>query len=389
MAHSREGGTGPTERDRSRVQGLDLLRALAILGVLVMHVALWEATSRGYTPPALTEMLGFLGVELFFILSGFLIGRILIGLADAGPGPRDWAIFMTRRWMRTLPLYFLWLVLLLLVAPPALDRPHMAVLYVTFTQNLAWPTPQGWFPVTWSLTTEEWFYLLFSAAVLGLAALRVRGAVVIACAAFVVLPLAARFLLVPAGAPFDTGVRQVALFRLDAIAYGVLMAWAMSRMPAMLARRRNALFLLGCFFLFFPPDVLALSGDEALRDACAPVLLSLTAIGFALWVPASLDVRIVSPRLASAVRWLSERSYCLYIIHLSVIELVWNEAALLHVSVILCTPIALALSAGLAELSFRYFESPILRLRPRQQSLTVAGAETAANSIAIPLQPAG
>ncbi len=381
MAQSTVGSTaGPMPGRTARVQGLDLLRAIAILGVLAMHFAIREAVSRGHTPPALTQMAGYLGVELFFILSGFLIGRILIGIADGGPGPRDWAIFMVRRWMRTVPLYLLWLAVLLVVAPPALDRLHMAVQYVTFTQNLAWPVPQEWFPVTWSLATEEWFYLLFSATVLGIAALAGRHAIPIAGAVFVVLPLAARFLIVPADVPFDTGMRQIALFRLDAIAFGVLVAWGLSRTRVMPMRWKMALFLLGCTVVF-----VSINANERSFAAWAPMLLSLTSIGFALWIPAALDVRIASPRLAAIVRWLSERSYCLYVVHLSVIEFVWHEARLMHLPLFLCAPLALILCAGLAELSFRYFESPILRMRPKQPMPSPPRPVAAGNAIPVHL----
>lgn len=387
MVRFSAGGPDGPAHGRRRVQGLDVLRAAAIVGVLVMHFSLREMTSRGLAPLPITSMLGYFGVELFFVLSGFLIGGILVDVADGQPGLRDWRIFMQRRWMRTLPLYFLWLAVLLVTEPPAADGTHMAMLYASFTQNLAWPMPQGWFSVSWSLSTEEWFYLLFSAVLLALAAFRVRGAVPLACALFVVLPLAARYLCVPAGAPFDTGMRQVALFRLDAIAYGVLVAWLHARWPDMLKSQKRALFLAGCVLLLAPGDVLALIGERELFRPLAPVLLSLTSIGFALWIPAFLDLRIPAPWLAAVVRRLSDWSYCLYVIHLTVIAFVWSEAGQLHLPMLLCTPAALLVSAALAELSRRFFEAPILRRRP-QQPLRPRRAAGELRAVALPLQPA-
>ena len=377
---------GPA-RARARDQGLDLLRAMAILGVLVMHFSLHTAASLGLASPPVASMLGYFGVELFFILSGFLIGRILIEVADSRPGFNDWRIFMVRRWMRTLPLYFLWLAVLFLVAPPAADSVHMATLYASFTQNLAWPTPQGWFPVSWSLTTEEWFYLLFSALLLGLSAFRVRGAIPIACALFIALPLAGRFLLIAPDAPFDTGMRQIALFRLDAIAYGVLVAWSLSRWPEVVMRWKKPLFLIGCVVLLVPDDILAFVGDPELFRSWAPLLLSLTSIGFALWIPAFLNLSIDRPWLAAIVRRLSDWSYCLYITHLSVIGFVWWAAGRLHLPVLLNAPIALALAAGLAALSFRYIETPILRRRPKQP--TAKTSQATVGAAAVPVSPAG
>jgi peptidoglycan/LPS O-acetylase OafA/YrhL len=365
-----------------RVPGLDVLRAAAILAVLVMHLADYEALSRGRPLPAWAGSFGYFGVELFFVLSGFLIGRILIGIAEAGSGPRGWAIFLIRRWMRTLPLYFLWLALLLAVSPPSGDFVRTALLYLTFTQNLLWPLPRDWFSVSWSLATEEWFYLLFSITLLGLAAVRVRGAVLLSCALFVALPLAARIFLIPPEAAFDNGMRRVALVRLDAIAWGVLMGWACLRAPALVMRWRQPLFFVGCFMLFTPTVLLTLFDQAATFAAVRSYLLAFTSIGFVLWIPAALDIHIASDRFTAAVRWVSDRSYCLYIVHLSIIGFVWASTASLHLPTLLCTPFALALSAGIAELSFRYFETPILLMRPGQPR----GQRLVAASIAI-LQP--
>ena len=363
-----------------RVAGLDVLRAVAILAVLAMHVANREATGHGWPLPAWSRSLGYFGVELFFILSGFLIGRILIGIAAASPGPRDWAIFLVRRWMRTLPLYFLWLVLLLAVTPPP-DFLPTAALYLTFTQNLFWPVPGEWFSVSWSLAVEEWFYLLFSITLLGLAAARVRGALLWSSLLFVTLPLAARIFLIAPDAPFDTGMRQIALARLDAIAFGVLMAWATLRAPALLAKWQRPLFLCGCALLFLPADLVALFGDATAFNAFRPYLFSLTSLGFALWIPAALNLPVTSAWFGMGVRWVSDRSYCLYIVHLSIIDFVWDGAARFHLPLLLCTPVALAAAAGLAELSFRYLETPILRRRPRQPAPKVAAAATARNAV--------
>jgi peptidoglycan/LPS O-acetylase OafA/YrhL len=348
-----------------RIAGLDLLRAAAILAVLVMHMANRIAAEQGWPIPVWSRSFGYFGVELFFVLSGFLIGRILIGIAATNPGPRDWAIFLTRRWMRTVPLYFAWLILLLVVTPPP-EFISTAARYLTFRQNLLWPMPGGWFSVSWSLAVEEWFYLLFSTVLLGLSARRVRGALLWSCLLFVTVPLAIRIFLIAPDAPFDTGMRQIALARLDAIAFGVIIASAYINLRESLQQRRSMLFVVGCALLFVPTDLLALFGDDALFIAVRPYLFSLTSIGFALWIPAAMELHMTATRFYAVVRWLSDRSYCLYIIHLSIIDFAEWGAASLHLPALLCVPAALLMSAGIAELSFRYLETPILRLRPKQ-----------------------
>lgn len=351
--------------ESARQPGLDVLRALAITAVLTMHIGDHEASGRGLELPVLPRTIGYYGVELFFILSGFLIGRILIGIAASNPAPRDWAIFLVRRWMRTLPLYLLWVVVLLVTMPPA-DLIATAARYITFTQSFAGPMATEWFSASWSLAVEEWFYLLFTVALITLVALRVRGAVLSACAAFILLPLAARVFILPANAPFDAGMRQVTVYRLDAIAIGVAMAWIMLHAPLLTSRWSRPLFLIGCALLLLPSDVLALIGHDAAFTAAQPYLLTLTSLGFALWLPSALALRPQNSWFGTAVRWLSDRSYCLYIVHLTVITWAWDAVAWLHLPVVLSSPLALLISAGLAEVSFRWFETPILRHRPRQ-----------------------
>ena len=147
-----------------RLFGLDLVRAIAILLVLQVHIGFYGLRFYGLTLPPLMGLLGDLGVELFFVLSGFLIGALLLEISERSPTLQGWLRFMLRRWMRTVPLYVLWTLSLLILYS---HRPFPLLAYLTFTQNFAWPMPQNSpFPVSWSLTVEEWFYLLFSATLI-------------------------------------------------------------------------------------------------------------------------------------------------------------------------------------------------------------------------------
>ena len=343
-----------------RAPGLDLIRAIAVLLVLLCH---WSG-HFGYwfhlTVPAALELTGNTGVDLFFALSGFLIGRILIGIVDARPNWRDFRVFLARRAMRTLPLYFVWLLVLLAMFPPRQDGLTTALRFATLTQNLFAPMPPDYyFAVTWSLTIEEWFYLLFGGMLIGLAR-RIGGqrALTICLATFMVGPLTARLI--------DDQTGGLVYGRIDEIAYGVLMA--------RLYLRRSRLF---------DHPLASLAAGLALHGAVAsgamPVALipAAAAAGGALLLPAALRLRPGYGWFAVAVRWIASRSYALYVVHLTILSdvaehLLW-EFGLLPAPA--CVVVAVAGPFLVAEISYRYLEVPLLRRRPRQAPL-MAGGQT-------------
>ena len=172
-----------------------------------------------------------------------------------------------------------------------------------------------------------------------------RGAILWSCLLFLTLPLAARiFLISPRTRPSTPACARWRWSRLDAIAFGVLMAWAYLRAPGLLAKWQRSLFFAGCFLAFAPTDILAAFGDADAFTAWRPFLFTFSSIGFALWIPAALDLRVTSAWFGTAVRWVSDRSYCLYIVHLSIIDFVWAGVTWLHLPALLCTPISLLAS---------------------------------------------
>ena len=146
---------------------LDALRAIAVLAVLAHHYVdtAWISSLLGTSP-------GLLGVRLFFVLSGFLITRILLQsrkLAEDGTAKRGALLkqFYIRRSLRIFPLYYLVLLGALLFgdAQAGEQLPWLA----TYTYNF-WIAHLNWFPAYfshfWSLAVEEQFYLLWPAAIL-------------------------------------------------------------------------------------------------------------------------------------------------------------------------------------------------------------------------------
>ncbi|MFM9911077.1 MAG: acyltransferase family protein, partial [Chitinophagaceae bacterium] len=146
------------ESSSDRIFGLDLLRAFAIFFVVFLHGSL-------ILPQRLAVYqfyVVFDGVSIFFVLSGFLIGRIIIKTFNTEHlSYHCLSSFWIKRWFRTLPNYFIILLALILLQVISGKSFNGAPLwkYFLFLQNFNSPQP-GFFSESWSLSVEEWFYLL-------------------------------------------------------------------------------------------------------------------------------------------------------------------------------------------------------------------------------------
>jgi peptidoglycan/LPS O-acetylase OafA/YrhL len=171
----------------NRLPGLDLLRAAAILWVMLYHLA-----SYGIGMPGFVDH-GWMGVDLFFVLSGYLIGGQLLKPYASGERPR-WLAFMARRAFRVLPAYYTVLALYF-VLPAFGESDRIAPLwqFLTFTTNL-FPDYFHYraFSHTWSLCVEEHFYLFLPPVVWLIARKPGRGRVLVAAVGVLVCGAALR-----------------------------------------------------------------------------------------------------------------------------------------------------------------------------------------------------
>lgn len=345
----------------SRNDGLDAMRALAIALVVVCHFA---------RP---LEAFGVLGVELFFVLSGFLIGGILVRLVqersvfDLAQARNFWA----RRWYRTLPAFYVFLLVNLawmsLGGPAA--TPRELAPYPFFLQNLAWPSG-GFFAIAWSLAVEEWFYLLFPLVLL--LGLRLRpkvAALWLATAVFLVGPLLLRGWL---GQPaeWDETVRKVVLLRLDALMCGVALALVQRTQPERWARLlslRHRLLVLGALLALAAPLLL----PRLATLGAWPLALgfSLLPAALALTLPWWFALRLPWTPLQQALQRISLCSYSMYLCHVPVLA-ACNALAAASLGglagKLAAKPLALFVVFTLSWASYRWIELPFLRMRPRE-----------------------
>ena len=226
------GGSG----EGAQIPALDGLRGVAILLVLFHHQTLLRLDGSGVDPWfGRLFHVGWCGVDLFFVLSGFLITGLLL---DAKGGPHYFRNFYARRTLRIFPLYYAVVFFSLVILPnlpegilPAQKAQSFGriegdeIWYWTYLSNYSIAAAGQWrhgiLDVSWSLAIEEQFYLLWPLLVAKLG----RGALWRLCAGLILLAPACRLALLAAGAD-ELAPYVLTPARIDTLAIGASLALA-------------------------------------------------------------------------------------------------------------------------------------------------------------------
>jgi peptidoglycan/LPS O-acetylase OafA/YrhL len=403
-----------TERRQAGfIPSLDGLRGIAIVLVMLHHLTYYRPTSG--IDAAIADLVFFFwtGVDLFFVLSGFLITGILLDTRDSR---RYFSSFYARRILRIFPLYYLVLFLAFVVLPlfPAVhavvvaqdvsvDLPPQWPYWVFLTNfsiaERGWV--HGWVDVAWSLAIEEQFYLIWP-LVIWLSPSRLIAWL---CTAIFVAEVFARS-YARASDVEVLPIYVVTWFRVDGLVMGALLAVALRKgiMPSLtrLAPYVSVAAIAGLV------AVTILGGHtwwwNRRMQQFGYSLIALLA-GAMLVGAIGRPAESLWPRMLSSgwLRAFGKYSYCLYLIHLPVMRAVreWvfdpEEYHALSVAPwigqVLFYPAVVAPAFALAWLSWRFFEAPILRLKarfPYETSEPALAAAAAANLTPSPetrLQP--
>jgi peptidoglycan/LPS O-acetylase OafA/YrhL len=376
----------------SRSHGLDTLRSVAILAVIAFH--LWAFHGQTVPDAALPFVrIGWMGVDLFFVLSGYLIASQLLRHYSAGKRPSLWQFYRNRLY-RVLPAFFVVLGLYLFV-PAWRETEALAPAwqYATFTFNLFADHP-AWmgFSHVWSLCVEEHFYLFLPLIVW--AAMRrpsLRRCVTLV-SGFVLCGVAVRawflfHLLRPLADQDDFGqafMRHIyypTYSRLDGLLAGVSLALIKTFRPAwwaQIARRGHTLLLFG---LALATGAVLLFDDRhpASTGTSVPGVLfgfPLLALALACLVASALSANGWLRLRIPGVQLCATLAYCLYLTQKQMLHLVdaWfprlenaSRPAWLLVYLAVCFAVAGALHLCV--------ERPFLILRDRRRGLSMAGSD--------------
>ena len=356
----------------AHIAELDGVRAIAIWLVLISHLY-WgfkvPADTYDGMPKLIYEIIshGWLGVDLFFILSGFLITGILL---DSKGQENYFRTFYGRRVLRIIPVFFLCILVMSLFYGNAAYFLLSFFFLANFAEGLGVPTPHG--PgVFWSLCIEEHFYLLWPFLVKYLS----RQHLMILALLIVAVTPALRWWGVTRGMSIDMEVYSYSWFRFDGLAMGALLAiWVRWQN----ASARNSFFLVVC--LVAASVVITIAGRPygIMGKTAVGVALRYTQVSliFAAFVLSVITLR-GTPVTALLRTWFAnlsgKLSYCLYLIHLAVGDAVYqltvahNKTLFTRFGsfgwVTLRGVIVLAVSFALALLSQRFIEAPFLKLK--------------------------
>jgi peptidoglycan/LPS O-acetylase OafA/YrhL len=356
--------------------GLDVVRMAAIIPVLLVHYT--NLAFKDYPP--LIAIMGEFGVDMFFALSGFLIGGIILRDFERGFSWRVALNFYVRRWMRTLPLYYVFFVANAFVTAAGLRLdPAWAMgcyAYLLFLQNLAWPMLAPWYLESWSLAVEEWFYLLFPVIFGLLPVMAARARVLAVALILMAMPLLLRIWAYDAWSSLSENATRIVVTRLDSIAFGILAISAVTAFPLAMRRWRHVIGLAG--MLGTVVSIRILEGHtEASLFFLRTVFYALTSASFAaivIWANFQSWTGVERGLGGFLVRWFSTRSYALYLCHGSVLRTMlahsWFARPLLVSSVIFVSGCVL-----LAEIAHRTIELPAMRRRPREAVFVPIAAE--------------
>ncbi len=328
---------------KDHLYSLDLLRGFSGYGVAFCHLHAFIYNN------AHLEYLSLLFVEFFFILSGFVLYPQLIQVLN---NKKNLVIFYKRRWLRTLPLYFITLILVASLFNDEFGADFFK--YLFFIQKTV-PNflTNDYYPVAWSLSIEEFFYLLFPLIIIFFGKKNSIRKIILF---FIFLLIFKTFIATNIDLNF---FRTGTFFRFDAILLGFILRFFYNN--NIKYKFIPAIFLIFFMYIFYNFENFILSNGEDYVIKVSFILLLqiisvLTLITFTLFEPL---MKINFIRNFSIL--ISTQTYSVYLIHIIFIYLL-EKAQLGINNTVFIYIILLFVSSSLI---FKFIEKPILQIRPK------------------------
>ncbi len=306
------------------------MRAVAILMVVCSHILWITPNANGYLPDILS-ISGVLGVEIFFVLSGFLIGRILYKIYNTSDFKFNKVFyFWLRRWFRTLPNYYLALILNIGIAIYIGNQlPDHVWRYFFFLHNFS--TEMPWlFAESWSLSIEEFAYILgpfllyltlFIKTKISKSKLFLIVTIFI-IALFLISKLFYNYTeTIRDMRHWNVNVKAIVIYRIDAIYYGVLAAYISIVKPNLWRLLRFPSFCIGilgllCLNILIPRYQIFILDYPMFWNVWYFILKS---IAICIMLPLLSSMKSAPRLILKPITYISILSYAMYLLHYSVV----------------------------------------------------------------------
>lgn len=353
-----------------RIYGLDILRFFAIMPVLLLH-------TRSLLPNVILKYVDKIlydGVAVFFVLSGFLIGGILLKTIDntSNFSKSNLLNFWCNRWLRTLPLYYI--ILLIHCSLPKEEIGSLEIFkYFLFLQNFNSKIP-NFFIESWSLSVEEWFYLLIPLILfLGLKICRNKKYLILSIILFIMFfSIVIRYykynnLLVLGFYPLSAAqyLKLQVITRFDGIIYGVFVAYIAYYYKDVFNKNVKLMFSIGItlFALFYLCFRFFADSEISILLNCL-FSSSILSIAIALMLPFLSSVKKCGNRiLYNFITLVSLISYSMYLLHMVVWEFVNYIDFLSMLPNTFKLSIIWVFTILISCVTYRFIERPIMNLR--------------------------
>lgn len=366
--------------------GLDLVRTCSILLVLLQHA------SMGIPDMGPLEI-GVIGVEIFFVLSGFLIGGILFRDLDKNNSPfSTLKTFLIRRWYRILPLYFLVLIVSVLLYKGSIGTEIMY--YIFFLQGIN--MKPDFFVVSWSLSVEEWFYLITPVFLIAVFSFTRKPAhVVTAIVAFMLLSMTCRAIWIVQSSDVVLSYLQlkgIPFIRFDSLYWGVLLSYLHHIKSATFEKLKSSMvFLLGLVIIiaYIVSFKYFLNGNDDAPLIYKILGFPILSFGIALLIPftGNLPTPARSNMISNFFFWFvtltSTLTYAIYLIHPFFytwlhgqnglgLQIMKTLSSILHsdtLANLTFFSIRFLIIGSAAYIIYRFFEKPILDFRDKRTGI--------------------
>lgn len=338
-----------------RYSNIDQLRFIAALTVAMAHLII---SRQGLSLNL--EILSSISVEVFFIISGFVLAPQILKVAQS-QNINNYKIFLIRRWYRTIPLYILSLVLTSIIIGQFLSFDFFK--YLFFIQNFFKIVVNiDYFSISWSLSVEEWFYLIFPLFLfvfIKFLKFNNERFIIYASILFIITIFLLRFINIQ-DEEWGSNIRRIVIYRLDSIVFGFILYFYKDRISDRVFNK--ILLLIGIIVtsvILYKILEINASKNLILYKIIFHYMValwgSLVVLFFYIF-----DKKTEKNYLNKLNLFLGKISYSIYLFHLLIIYII----SLLDISILLTIFIFLLTQILISSLLYYYFEKPILKLRP-------------------------